>query len=193
MHEIRDTNKSVIITTMIFILVIIIINIILILEQYCINIVDRLPYMLKGAFPDHIRPRPPDWSCSASVEDTVGARSRCWLIPEEFQENLWTGFFLKLMPAGTGDTKSPRESDGCWPAETDARVSPTLCWLWHRLLFSRMEHSETEHRSDNEAEYEDEEVDPRIQVRGYSPKTRVLLIMRLHRSACSDSSGTLAS
>lgn len=124
--------------------------------------------MLKGAFLDNIRLRLPGWSCSASVEDTVSVRSRGRLLPEEFQENLWTGFFLKPMTARKGDTKSPRESDVCWLAETDAcAVSPTLCWLWHRLLFSRMELSETEHRSDNEAEYEDEEVDPRIQVRGY--------------------------
>lgn len=59
---------------MIFILVIIIINIILILEQYCINIVDRLPYMLKGAFPDHIRPRPPPVGTAAPVWRTPSVR-----------------------------------------------------------------------------------------------------------------------
>lgn len=44
-----------------------------------------------------------------------------------------------------------------------------------------MEHLEKEHRSDEEADFEDEEVDPRIQVTGSCLLDFVLLIIGLYR------------
>lgn len=43
-------------------------------------------------------------------------------------------------------------------------VSSVFVWLWCLFFSSDMDHLEKEHRSDDEADYEDEEVDPRIQV-----------------------------
>lgn len=42
-------------------------------------------------------------------------------------------------------------------------VSSVFVWLWCLFFSSDMDHLEKEHRSDDEADYEDEEVDPRIQ------------------------------
>lgn len=49
----------------------------------------------------------------------------------------------------------------------------------------RMEPPEPEPRSDNEAEYEDEEVDPRIQVSGHRSEAGIMLGFGLRRSGFS--------
>lgn len=50
------------------------------------------------------------------------------------------------------------------PRQTRLRSQRAFVLRKHRFFIPRMEPPEKEHRSDNEAEYEDEEVDPRIQV-----------------------------
>lgn len=51
----------------------------------------------------------------------------------------------------------------------DSAVSPAVVrsvfvCLWYLFFSSDMDNLEREHRSDDDADYEDEEVDPRIQV-----------------------------
>ncbi len=86
------------------------------------------------------------------------------------------------------DVRKARDSNvnAWWPAETDecaVTVSLSLVVtltcvfvrLWHLSFTSgTMDHSEKGRRSDDEAEYEDEEVDPRIQVTHLYPQNKLI-------------------
>lgn len=54
--------------------------------------------------------------------------------------------------------------DSAVSAVSPAVVRSVFVWLWYLFFSSDMDNLEREHRSDDDADYEDEEVDPRIQV-----------------------------